>query len=266
MKANPWFRFYTEAIDDEKLGLLAFEDRWHFVALLCLKGKGVLDGEPDLSLLARKVALKLGLTVAELENVVTRLSSMGLINAQTFQPKAWDERQMQSDSSSERVAKYRAKKAEKPCNTDETLPSRPSNVIDTEEETEEETEIEKVPTVLVERPASDAYTVPDCPYLEIVKAYAEELPSLPQVEILSEPRKAHMRSRWRDVCGGEKYTKAEGLDWFRWYFAHCRESDFLMGKTGGKNGRVWRADFEWLLLPSNFAKAVEGRYHHREVA
>ena len=28
----PWFRLYHRMIDDEKLRLLAFEDRWHFVA------------------------------------------------------------------------------------------------------------------------------------------------------------------------------------------------------------------------------------------
>ena len=57
VKTLPWLRLYTEIIDDEKLGLLAFEDRWHFIAILCLKGKGVLDGEPDTEMLQRKVAL-----------------------------------------------------------------------------------------------------------------------------------------------------------------------------------------------------------------
>ena len=60
----PWFRAYTEMVDDEKLRLLAFEDRWHFVALLCLKGQGVLDETG--SLLFRKVAVKLGLDVRRL--------------------------------------------------------------------------------------------------------------------------------------------------------------------------------------------------------
>ena len=106
MKSLPWLRLYTEIIDDEKLGLLAFEDRWHFVALLCLKGKGVLDTEPDLEMLQRKVALKMGLTCAELEKVAKRLSRMKLIDFETFQPIAWNERQMHSDTSTERVQAY----------------------------------------------------------------------------------------------------------------------------------------------------------------
>ena len=43
----PWFRLYAEAIDDEKLRLLAFEDRWHFIALMCCMGQGILDSPPD---------------------------------------------------------------------------------------------------------------------------------------------------------------------------------------------------------------------------
>lgn len=110
MKALPWLRLYTETIDDEKLGLLAFEDRWHFIALLCLKGKGILDSEPDTEMLWRKAALKMGLTVAELEKVVSRLARMKLIDCKTLQPLAWNDRQAQSDSSTERTRKYREKK------------------------------------------------------------------------------------------------------------------------------------------------------------
>lgn len=106
-KTLPWLRLYTEIIDDEKLGLLAFEDRWHFVAILCLKGKGVLDSEPDAEMLQRKVALKMGVTLQELEKIVARLARMGLIDRETCQPCAWDTRQMQSDSSTERVKAYR---------------------------------------------------------------------------------------------------------------------------------------------------------------
>jgi hypothetical protein len=105
MKALPWFRMYHEALDDEKLRLLACEDRWHFVALLCCKAKGILDDGG--SLLRRKVAVKLGLSTNELDEVARRLSEVGLINYSTLQPIAWDDRQMQSDSSADRTKAYR---------------------------------------------------------------------------------------------------------------------------------------------------------------
>lgn len=107
MKAMPWFRFYHEAIDDEKLRLLAFEDRWHFCALLCLKARGLIDDESPTK--RRKICVKMGLDTMELDKVAFRLAEVGLIDAATLQPLAWDERQFLSDNSSERVKKYREK-------------------------------------------------------------------------------------------------------------------------------------------------------------
>lgn len=77
----PWFRAYTKMVDDEKLRLLAFEDRWHFVAILCLKGAGVLD-END-PLLMRKVAVKLGLDLRALDEAVRAIC---------WWPKGWRRR------------------------------------------------------------------------------------------------------------------------------------------------------------------------------
>lgn len=148
MSNMPWFRAYTEMVDDEKLRLLAFEDRWHYVALLCLKGQGVLDSGDTLML--RKVAVKLGLDLRTLDDVVRRLSEVGLIDQRTLQPLAWDKRQMKSDSSAERVARFRArKKQEQDSNEDSnasvTLPKRPGNALDieTDKEADKETDTEK---------------------------------------------------------------------------------------------------------------------------
>ena len=92
----PWFRAYTEMIDDEKLRLLAFEDRWHFMALLCLKGQGVLDDAGPL--LMRKVGVKMGIDTRTLDEVARRLAEVGLIERETLQPLNWNTRQMRSDA------------------------------------------------------------------------------------------------------------------------------------------------------------------------
>src|SRR5690606_24121192 len=110
-KKLPWFRAYTEMVDDEKLRLLAFEDRWHFVALLCLKGQGVLNN--DDTLMMRKVAVKLGIDARTLEDVARRLAEVGLIDQETLQPLNWDSRQMSSDTdptNAERQRRYRKRK------------------------------------------------------------------------------------------------------------------------------------------------------------
>jgi hypothetical protein len=142
-KSLPWFRMYHEAIDDEKLRLLAFEDRWHFVALLCCKAQGFLDNG-DL-LMQRKVAVKLGITVATLEEVARRLSEVGLIHADTLQPLKWDDRQYRSDSSTDRVRAYRERMkqgAQRNGNVSETFQERSGNGGVTAQETDTDTDTE----------------------------------------------------------------------------------------------------------------------------
>lgn len=126
----PWFRLYGDAVDDEKLRLLAFEDRWHFVAILCCKCKGLLDAGDDRVMLRRKMAVKLGLAARELDAMADRLGELGLIDPETFQPVAWADRQFQSDVSTERVRRYRERQAMK----------RGCNVSETVQETETDTE------------------------------------------------------------------------------------------------------------------------------
>ena len=96
-KHLPWLRLYTRTVDDDKLKLLAFEDRWHFIALLCLKGEGLLDKGDTPSMLMRKVAVKLGLDVRSLEEVARRLAEVGLVEQATLQPTKWAVLQMRSD-------------------------------------------------------------------------------------------------------------------------------------------------------------------------
>lgn len=138
MSNLPWFRMYTEAVDDAKLGLLAFEDRWHFFALLCCKGQGLIDGSP---LMRRKLAVKLGIDIRTLEEVARRLAEVGLINADTMEPIAWDKRQMPSDSSAARVAAFRNKKKQE-CNVTVT-DKREKEDIDLDSDLDLEKEGEK---------------------------------------------------------------------------------------------------------------------------
>lgn len=89
----PWFRLYTDAIDDAKLRLLAPSDRWYYVAILCCKGSGLLDNSNEhTELRQRKIAVKLEITLAELEELRRRLVEVGLVDGD-FQPRAWSKRQ-----------------------------------------------------------------------------------------------------------------------------------------------------------------------------
>lgn len=258
MKPLPWFRLYTEIIDDEKLGLLAFEDRWHFVALLCLKGKGVLDTESDLEMLRRKVALKMGLTCAELENVAKRLSRMKLIDFETFQPIAWNDRQMQSDSSSERVKAYR-ERMKQGSKQDMEQAKRDGNVSVTAQELDKDKE-KKGADAPVSRTG-----LPTCQTQSVVNLFHEILPELPAVRLLNDARKKTISGFWKFVLtskrtdGTARATDAEAtLIWIRGYFERTRENDFLMGRgPKGSGHENWTCDIDFLLSDKGKKHVIE---------
>ena len=290
MKALPWLRLYTETIDDEKLGLLAFEDRWHFIALLCLKGKGILDSEPDTEMLWRKAALKMGLTVAELEKVVSRLARMKLIDCKTLQPLAWNDRQAPSDSSTERTRKYREKKrainGKHGGDDAETSQERPSDGLEEDTDTDKEDSYESLspgfpdddagePENKTDEAADQANqpaskpSLPACPHLELLDIFAEQLPELPQPkpELWEGQRAKNLSARWKWCLtakkrSGARYatTKAEALDFFRRYFGYVGKSDFLTGRDGRWAG----CDLAWLVKADNFAKVLQGNYENRQ--
>jgi len=162
MKNLPWFRMYSEAIDDDKLRLLAFEDRWHFVAILCCKGQGILD-DADTDFMLRRVSVKLGVQVRELEEIARRLAEVRLIDRHTLQPLAWDARQYQSDSSAERVRAYRERQKKQSGND----MKRYGNVTVTAQDTDTDTDTDKVKTLRRSR----AFTRPS---FDDVAAYCAE--------------------------------------------------------------------------------------------
>lgn len=113
---------YTEAVDDPKLRLLAFEDRWHFIAILCCKGQGIIDGtRPEL--LERMLAVKLGVQSRELDDIKRRLIEVGLVD-DCWQPTAWGKRQFVSDqdpTNAERQRRYRKRNRNVSSNVTVTL-------------------------------------------------------------------------------------------------------------------------------------------------
>lgn len=240
-----WFRMYVDAVDDDKMRLLAFEDRWHFVALCCLKADGLLD--KDSANLERRIAVKMGVQCRELEEIKRRLMEAELID-ENFHPLAWDRRQYQHDSSTERVRAHRARQRkreteesaeqEKP---DETVTQRDVTVSVTTTETDTDTETDKDLTVL-------SKAKPPTPYSEIVDLYHSQLPDLSRVVKLTDQR----RQRLRKIHEG---IMERDLDNWRGYWGAVRRSDFLMGRK-----KDWRADFDFLTRPNTPLKVLEGSY------
>lgn len=118
-----WFRFYDEALNDPKVQRLDGETFKAWINLLCLASQngGKLPTETDIAF-----ALRIDLNAAV--TVVERLLNGGLIdrlnggaNGYHYAPHGWTQRQYKSDTSSERVKRYRERSktvTETPPDTD----------------------------------------------------------------------------------------------------------------------------------------------------
>lgn len=146
--------------------------------------------------------------------------------------------------------------------TESVIESKPNHNPNQTPDTRHQKEIQ-APTVLVGKPS--APRPPDCPTEALIALYHDNLPMLPRVEVVSCGRKRALSARWREVVTDPDLrnstdAKAAAIEWFAWFFSHCAKSKFLTGKA-----KDWRADFDFLMTPSKFAKVVEGSYH-REAA
>lgn len=85
----PWFRMYTDFLNDPKMIGLAFADQRHFVGVLALKSNGTLDEPFAPEVLTHIVAQRLRIDRATIGEVKGRLVTAGLVD-QNWQPLRWD--------------------------------------------------------------------------------------------------------------------------------------------------------------------------------
>ena len=114
MAGLPWFRLYAEFLDDPKIFSLAFEDQRHYIAVLALKCRGVLDQKCDPKMLDRLVARSIWVEYSTIGEIKRRLFDANLIDEQ-WQPLSWEKRQFPSDNSTERTRKWRMNKKKTGC-------------------------------------------------------------------------------------------------------------------------------------------------------
>ena len=119
------------------------------------------------------------------------------------------------------------------------------------------------PTLALVEPGTPK--APDCPHLAVLALWEEVLPSLPQHNpgLWRGARSDHLRARWRETASEKGWTSdAEGLGYLRKLFAFVGSSAFLTGKSKTPGGRrPFVVELEWLVMPGNWAKTIEGKYH-----
>lgn len=216
-----WFRLYHRVIDDEKIRLLAFEDRWHFIAVCCLKADGLLD-EPNTALRERKIAVKMGVQARELDEIRRRLFEVGLID-ENMVPTAWNDLQYQSDTSTERVRKYREKTKTKQA-------KRSGNVSVTGQDTDTDTE-KKTPNGVSAKRACrlPEEWIPDQVFGKSEGLTADEI--------------AREGEKFRDYWRGQPGQRGVKVDWQATWKNWVRKAvDDRKGKGGAAKPANWRED------------------------
>lgn len=89
-------------------------------------------------------------------------------------------------------------------------------------------------------------------YQQIVDMYHSMCPDLPKVTKITDVRRSALHARFEEI---EEKEPGQIFATFRRLFEHVKASAFLQGKKGS-----WRANFDWLMNPQNFAKVMGGSY------
>lgn len=104
-----WFRFHSEALDDPKVQRLDGETFKAWVNLLCLANRngGYLPSIEDIAFALRMDANGALTVVERLLNATLLDKLTGGANGYRYAPHGWDERQYKSDTSTDRVKRFR---------------------------------------------------------------------------------------------------------------------------------------------------------------
>ena len=102
-----WFKLYPEIANHPRLRILAFEDRWHYISLMCAKADGTLD-QDNPKLRDQMLSVHLGLTPVEMAQVKERLMDVELI-ADDWDIINWDDKQSSDATGAARKRRQRAR-------------------------------------------------------------------------------------------------------------------------------------------------------------
>lgn len=202
-----WFRFYDEALDDPKVQTLPPELFKAWVNLLCIASKndGIL---PSID----KISFSLRTDERGVERLLERLLNEGLIdrrnggvNGYHYAPHGWDQRQFKSDTSTDRVKRYRQRQRE-------TAP-------ETETETEKKEEANASSKKAVSKPKK-GQRIPDDWQPPAQHEKVDEITATwPSGKLATETDR--FRDYWRSASG----ASACKLDWTLAYLNWLRSAD-----------------------------------------
>ncbi len=233
-----WFRFYAEAMRNPKVASLSDQDFRLWVELLAVAAEN--DGHiPPAESLKHVLKRRLDHLSRGLEGLIRALLIDAL--ADGYEPHNWSKFQYKSDTSTDRVHKFREKR-----NVSETPPEQ--------KQSREERNIEPTgsmvnsdkaepPVLKLVSPDDDLRLKPEH-VVETWNATAKTI-GRPCVRDLTPTRRQALKARIAQYS----------IDDFIVVFGKVRDSPFLRGDTG------WTGcSFDWIIKKANFQKIIEGNY------
>jgi hypothetical protein len=221
--SNPWFRFYSEWLDDEKVQMMPLDMQRHLVALFCLRCQ-----RPTEKMTSEQIAFRLRVDETFLKRIHETFLKQGFIE-RDWSIANWNKRQYASDSSTARVQKHREKIGLKQSETlhvtneTVTVTAPEQNRTDTEQ-------IQTKTTASQATPIRGRRIPPDFSVTEEHRLFAEKNRLVsPDSEI------GAFKDYWEAKAGRD----AVKLDWdktFRNWLRNAQTFKRNGGSNGGSNG------------------------------
>ena len=99
------------------------------------------------------------------------------------------------------------------------------------------------------------------PSQKLLDLFHEKCSFMPKVSVFSESRKRTLKARFHEVMKEEKWNQDQTIEWFGDFYQLANRSKFLTGRSPpGRDGRMFKADWDWIHNPANFVKIIEGKY------
>jgi DnaD/phage-associated family protein len=255
MKNMPWFRLYSDVLTDRKINRICKNTGQAkaivigvWVCLLSLANespkRGVLMLADDIAYTLDDLEDETGMPREIIGQLIDEFRAHGMVAGQTIiQIANWDKRQYQSDNSTERVRRFREKQQQ-----DETFLKRFSNALDTEKDTESDTDAKKKQTTTTTTSSSGGSGF-DAEYSVLARHYERNIG--PLTPIISEQIGDDLKE-YGLTCCMDAIGEAARQNVRKWsYVQGVLKGMARNGRTPQKrNGKVQPAEAMAIILPN----------------
>lgn len=253
---RPSFQFYpADWLRDTALRSCSIGARGLWMDMICFMHEGSPYGHLKVGnkvILASNLCGMVGSTLSDVEGWLSELNQAGVYD--TAEDGSMFSRRMIKDENLRNMRAAGGKLGGNPALKDKDK----VNLKDKQNPTPSSSSSPS--TSLIKEPKGSS-PVNRTPSQQLLELFHEKAQLLPRVTVFNEPRRKVLQARYREVMAEEKWTAEQTIDWFGTFYGIVNDSAFLTGRSQpGRDGRVFKADWDWIHVPKNFVKIVEGKY------